>query len=167
MSCRACGVLRQHLALAGPGELGLLDAHFLGELLGLQVFELGLLLRQRVLRDDRIDLGEPVALLHRLPEHHLERLELAADLRAHLHLLERLQHAGGEHRVLEVGALHRGGEVFGFLGRTQPEESDNGQDDERGNTEKELARSPRGVVWHAMRWKWNTLQKRLDPSPGF
>ncbi len=105
-------VVGQHLLLPPERELGLLELRGARALLRDEVLDVRLGLAQLVSRDHRIDLGEPLILRHLVAELHLQRFQLAGHLRADVDLLERVQRAGGEHRVLEIGAGDVRGEVM-------------------------------------------------------
>ena len=99
--------------LALPFELGLAQPSRRRALLGFEIGEIGLLRAKLVVLQEQVDLPEQIASPHAIPELDFQRFELAGRARADVDLLDRLQHAGGEHGVFYVDLAELRRRIFG------------------------------------------------------
>ncbi|MDQ0669169.1 hypothetical protein QF039_003469 [Pseudomonas sp. W2I6] len=67
---------------------------------------------QGVLQDQRVDFGQPLALLDLVADLDLQGFELAGNLGADIDLLDAFEQAGGQDGVFDVTALGGGGQVL-------------------------------------------------------
>ena len=105
-------------------------------LLGFEIGDIGLLRAQLVVLQQQVDLPEKVARPHPVAEPDFQRFELTRRARADVDLLDRLQHAGGEHRVFNVEPADLRRRILGLRRMPAPGEEDinnDGAGAERGD----------------------------------
>ena len=102
--------LPKHLLLAAPGKLVLFELCLLDLELGAAAGQLRFGGLEVVLGDQGIDLRQQLSLFDLLTRFHREIGDLTRDLGPHIHLLDCLQYATGEHRLLHILAGYRCGQ---------------------------------------------------------
>ena len=116
-------LLPEHLLLAAPGQLVLLELRLLDLELGTAAGQFGLGGLEVVLGYQGIYLCQQIPLLDLLPGLHRQIGDLTRDLGPHIHLLYGLQGAAGQHRLLHVLTGHGRSQhgVRGLAGPGQPD----------------------------------------------
>ncbi|MNP25142.1 hypothetical protein D3C76_1179370 [compost metagenome] len=93
---------RSQLPLTVQGHLGQLTLRFSLAALGAQLHQGRLHLFDLVFGLLRIDDPQQLPFFHFVANLHRQRFQLPADLRAYVHLAQRVQLAGGEHALLQL-----------------------------------------------------------------